>query len=83
LTSTALNPRVSPGLASLHPLPGFIFCPRGTFDRIFVFAAIYPPFPWPVSIRPTVISIYENHIRVESLLFCWLNGKERAEAHGQ
>jgi hypothetical protein len=31
----------SPGLTSLHPLPGFIFCPRGTFDRIFVLAAIH------------------------------------------
>src|ERR1019366_9684929 len=41
LTSVALNPRLSPGLTSLHPLPVFIFCPRGTFDRIFVFAAIY------------------------------------------
>jgi len=36
----ALNPRVAPGLISLHPLPVFIFCPRRTFKAIFVFAAI-------------------------------------------
>src|ERR1039457_1940083 len=82
LMSVALNLRVSPGLASLHPLPGFIFCPRGTFDRIVVLAAIYLPFHLAgLQFSATIISIYENHIRVEVFLSFWLNGKERAAAH--
>ena len=84
LTSVALNPRLSPGLTSLHPLPVFIFCPRGTFDRIFVFVAICLPVLFPnFQFGTTVISVYKNHIRVETFLCFGLNGKKRPEAYRQ